>query len=173
LPYLPEPAIAAKLDSLADAVRRFDIKGYRSPALLTSPALDRCLDGRFSWSSSAIDTDVGSLAAPRRGCCSVFPFWKGSLLEIPVTIPMDDRLLSLGIMGEDYVELIVKKAAWISEVGGVAVLANHAEPHLTGGPRLLELYRRVLGRLREFDNAWFALPSELAAHWERLCATSN
>ena len=96
LAYLPYQAVMKRLDRCQEMVEQHKVVGFRSPALLTSPALTRALSGRFRYDSSVPDTDVDTVAAPRRGCCSVFPFWQGSLLQIPLTLPLDDRLLLRG-----------------------------------------------------------------------------
>jgi peptidoglycan/xylan/chitin deacetylase (PgdA/CDA1 family) len=168
LSYLSEREIEMRLDACGGFIKRYEIKGFRSPSLLTSDRLDAALARRFLWSSSAIDTDINSIIARRRGVCSVFPFYKGYLLELPITVPMDDRLIMMGIRGDDFVRTVMDKIRWIASVGGIAFLGNHPEPHLSGGSELLDAYRRILDAIAEMGNAWFALPGEVASLWREL-----
>ncbi|MFH1539114.1 MAG: hypothetical protein ABIH66_09155 [bacterium] len=165
LAYLPGAEIEKRLDSCAGFANRYGVQGFRSPSLLTSAALDAAVARRFVWSSSTIDTDVNSIIAPHRGVCSVFPFFKDGLLELPLTIPLDDRLMIMGFRGDAFFELVMKKTDWIAKVGGVVFLGNHPEPHISGNAEMLAMYERLLDALAARGDAWFALPSELARHW--------
>ena len=168
LAYLSFKKIEQRLNGCQDFLDRHQVVGFRSPSLITSDALDRVVADRFAWSSSTIDTDANSIIAPRRGSGSVFPFFKGALLEIPLTVPLDDRLLLMGFQGERLLDLVEKKIDWISQVGGVAFLGNHPEPHLSGSREMILLYEKILDRLLERKDAWFALPSRIARHWRAL-----
>ena len=166
LAYLPYPAVMERLDRCREMVEQHQVVGFRSPALLTSPALTRALSGRFSYDSSVPDTDVDTVAAPRRGCGSLFPFWQGSLLQIPLTLPLDDRLLLRGESPGQMVTTWQRKMHWIRKAGGAAVLTTHAEPHLGGSPKLLPSYRRMLEWIVE--QAWpVILPRQAATHLSR------
>jgi len=161
LAYMPYPAVMERLDRCRGMVERHRVVGFRSPALLTSPALIRALSGRFLYDSSVPDTDIDTVAAPRRGCGSLRPFWLGSLLEIPLTLPLDDRLLLRGESPDRMVRTWQEKMTWVRETGGCGLLTTHAEPHLGGSPELLPAYRRMLEWI--VDGGWeVKLPREVA-----------
>lgn len=168
LSYLPPDQIEKRLDACAPFVAEFGVTGFRPPALLTSAALDAAIERRYAWSCGAIDTDVGSVVAARRGVTTVFPFLKGGLVEIPVTLPLDDRLMVMGLGGDRFVRAILEKVDIVAARGGVAHLVNHPEPHLSGRPEGVAAYRAVLLALRSRNDLWFARPSDVATLWRGL-----
>ncbi len=161
LAFLRESEIRKRLDSCIPFIREFQVEGFRSPSLLSSPRLDEVLQDYFKWSSSTIDTDLPVAARFGRGVATVFPFRKQRLLEIPQTLPLDDRSLLLAWHGCPFVDSTVAKVEYVRSVGGVAVLGNHLEPHLTGGRTLLSNYEKLLDVLVGQRDSWTALPRQL------------
>ncbi|NLH48368.1 MAG: hypothetical protein GX444_07170 [Myxococcales bacterium] len=173
LPFLALAEIERRLAPFAVPLRQLEIRGFRAPSLFTSPRLDKVLSGIFTWSSSTIDTDLGSMIATRRGATTVFPFEKDDLLEIPVTIPLDDRLLTLGYRKRTWPDLWRRKLDWLTRIGGIAVFVNHLENHLSGRAELLTLHERLLDLCRERGDLWITTPSELAAAWRKLTSADE
>jgi peptidoglycan/xylan/chitin deacetylase (PgdA/CDA1 family) len=164
LAYLSPPRIARRLDRCRELVERHAVVGFRSPALLMSDNLAAELSHRFEYDSSVPDLDVHSLAGPRRGCASVFPFMRGGLLTLPPTLPLDDRLLLLGRSPSASYDAWAHKLAWIRRVGGMGLVATHTEPHLVGGEALLSAYRRLLEHV--IGNGMLTmLPRQVARWW--------
>lgn len=164
LAYLPRERIEARLDRCRDMVERHGITGFRSPALLMSDVLAAALRSRFDYDSSVPDTDIRSLAGPRRGCGSAFPYLRDGLLCLPPTLPLDDRLLTLGRSPSAGYDAWVQKLAWLRQVGGMGMLATHTEPHLTGGKALLAAYRRFVETVVA-DGTTTMLPRDVARWW--------
>ncbi len=81
--------------------------------------------------------------------------------EIPQTLPLDDRALLLTAAGQPIVAPLLAKADYIRSVGGIAVIGNHLEPHLTGGPQLFSAYEEILDALAARQDVWTAVPREL------------
>lgn len=166
LAFLPRPRIERRLDRCRELIERHGIEGFRSPALLSSPTLEACLVGRFRYDSSVPDCDVHGVSAPRRGCSTVFPFWRGELLELPLTLPLDDRLLLLGQGPDGMYSTWKKKVAWIDTVGGMAVVTTHVEPHLGGGQPIRATYARLLCWLARRKKTMVPmLPRDVARWW--------
>ena len=164
LSYLPDGAIARRLDRCLEFVERHQVVGFRSPALLMSDGLATALACRFNYDSSVPDTDVRGLAGARRGCASVFPFWRGELLELPPTLPLDDRLVLLGQTPKEVQATWTAKLAWIRRVGGMGLVSTHTEPHLGGGGELLGAYRGLLAELAQGEQE-VCLPRDVARWW--------
>jgi len=164
LAFLPRHRIARRLDRCGDVVHRHGIEGFRSPALLMTDTLVAELRGRFAYDSSVPDCDVRAVAGPRRGCASVFPVWRDGLLQLPLTLPLDDRLLLLGRSPDALFETWRDKLDWVLAVGGLAVVTTHAEPHLGGDEGVLAAYSRLLDHVRERD-AMVLLPRQAARWW--------
>jgi len=162
--YLAPAAIERRLDRCRGFVERHEVRGFRSPSLLESPALRAALAPRFHYASQVPDSEVASLVAPRRGCCSCRPFVRQGLLEIPITLPMDDKLILQGSDERQIVELWRRKLLWVSGLGGVVQLVLHAEPHLldrSKGPA-----RAILEAVARDEEAWLTTLGAIAAWWQ-------
>jgi len=166
LAYLSPARIARRLDRCRDAVARHDMRGFRSPVLLMTPRLARAVGERFEYDSSVPDTDVRAAAAPRRGCASIFPIWRDDLLQLPLTLPLDDRLLLQQRTPRRIFEVWREKLDWVLHLGGLAVVTTHAEPHLGASPAVLDAYRRLLEHVRDLD-ATILLPRQIARWWRQ------
>ena len=164
LAYLSPSRIARRLDSCKDVIARHDMRGFRSPALLMTPELAQALRERFEYDSSVPDTDMRAVAGPRRGSASLFPLWRDGLLQLPLTLPLDDRLLLLGYGPDEIFRLWRDKLDWVLGMGGVAMVTTHAEPHLGASQGVLDAYRRLLEHVRELD-ATVLLPRQIARWW--------
>lgn len=133
--------------------------GFRAPSTLRS--LDWISTMRFSYDSSVADTDPFEPQAG--GCCSIFPFHLGPLVELPYTLPQDHTMIHL--LNRNPLVVWLSKAMWIASVGGMILMLTH--PDYIGSGRYLETYAELLKRLRNFESKWCALPSEVAAWWRR------
>lgn len=164
LAFLGARRIARRLDRCAALVQRHEMEGFRSPALLMTDTLADVLRGRFTYDSSVPDTDVRAVAGPRRGCASLFPLFRRGLLQLPLTLPLDDRLLLLGHSPDGVFEVWRNKLDWVLRRGGMAVVTTHAEPHLGVDPGVLDAYCRLLDHITALG-ATTMLPREVAHHW--------
>jgi peptidoglycan/xylan/chitin deacetylase (PgdA/CDA1 family) len=161
--YLARDRIERRLDACSAFATRFGVSGFRSPSLLETPALRDVLRSRFRYTSDVPDTETESLIAPRRGCATCFPFLKQGLVEIPITLPVDDKLLLSGCGEDELLDAWRRKLAWIRAVGGLAQLLLHAEPHLW--KRTRGAYARWLEGLAGDTTAWRANLGEIARWW--------
>lgn len=117
----------------------------------------------FQYDSSLPDT--GLFPTRGNGCCSIFPFLVENLVVLPVTLPPDGTLLSLGLSPKQILDMWLKKLDWIRKVGGMALVLTHPEPQLSGNRAMLEIYRRLLRKVSGDKDAWLALPWQVANHW--------
>ncbi|MBI2922149.1 MAG: hypothetical protein HYY18_13940 [Planctomycetes bacterium] len=146
-----DDAIRRRIEGARGFLEEFNVTGFRSPSLYRTPALFRVLAERFRWDSSVPDTGPGG------GCASVVPFRLGRLLELPLSMPQDADLLFRRRSWQEIVEAWLEKVRYIREVGGLAVLNTHPEPHFSGSSAGLEAYGEFLVRVRELD-PWIAVP---------------
>ncbi|MDP8223838.1 MAG: polysaccharide deacetylase family protein [Candidatus Lernaella stagnicola] len=122
---LYEPAYyMARLTQCRDELERFGVKGYRAPCLLTNRRLRQELASLFAYDSSIPDTDVYAEAGLHHGCGFLRPYPLDGMTQLPVTLPLDDRLATLG--RADYAAVWLEKARWVLARGGTAVLLTHA-----------------------------------------------
>jgi len=142
--------------------RRFHAAGFRSAAMYRNLEWLQTLD--FSYDMSL--PSVGHLEAQRGGCCSVFPFFAGKMVEIPLTTTQDYSLFQ--ILRDHSIELWKKQLDIITERHGVASFITHPDYMLSRRPQ--ETYERLLGHLqekREEKRTWFALPGEINQWWRQ------
>jgi len=163
LPFLAGTEIEAKLKECLPLIRKLDMKGFRSPSLLRTKRLMERVSNLFQYDSSFPDT--GLFPTRGNGCCSIFPFLVEKLVVLPVTLPPDGTLLSLGFSPERILDMWLRKLDWIKKVGGMALLLTHPEPQLSGNRAMLEIYRRFLREISRDKGAWLALPWQVASHW--------
>jgi hypothetical protein len=161
--YRPPEEIERRLAGCAEWMRRYDMRGFRSPSLLETPALRDALRRRFSYASQVPDSEVYSLIGPRRGCATSFPFLRHGLLEIPITLPMEDKLIMQGMNEAQILDLWRGKAAAVKEVGGVIQLAIHNEPHLLR--RCRGAYEQLVRELAADRTLWQATTAQIADWW--------
>jgi hypothetical protein len=144
----------------------FGIRGFRSPNFIRTPALFGGLDGVLGYDSSVRDTAAELFGPGRQGCCTVFPFFHGSLVELPITIPDD---LSIRCLHGDVAEAIIRsqlgKLDWIRSVGGMALVLTHPEPWISLMPGSLKAYRLFVERIANDPDAWRPLPRDIEAWW--------
>ena len=147
----------ADLPDIHRYMREWGADGFRSPALHRvadwMPELD-CL-----YDSSFPDTDP--YEPQPGGCCSIWPFFNGDLVELPVTLAQDHTLFE--ILGRDDIDVWTQKAAWLAEQGGLVNVIIHPDYMLTS--ERLDLYERLLRFLRGLEGGWHALPREVASWW--------
>jgi peptidoglycan/xylan/chitin deacetylase (PgdA/CDA1 family) len=167
--FMGPDAIRTRLDEAAPLIEALGIRGFRSPSMLRTPSLYDALEGRFAWDSSMPDT---GLYPARNGCATVFPFMRRDLVVLPATIPPDGQLLGRGLEPDEIVAAWRQKVDWIAAFGGLAVHLAHPEPGFSAEPRMRDAYRRFLDSVAERDDAWVALPSEIATHWRTRASTS-
>lgn len=141
--------------------------GFRSPATHRNP--DWIPEIGCLYDSSFPDTDPFEPQAG--GCCSVFPFFLGNLVELPITLVQDHTVWE--ILGQDAMDLWVRKTEWIVRHHGLVNVIVHPDYVLSS--ERLEVYDRFLGFLRnQLDRhaGWHALPRDVAAWWKTRAALS-
>ena len=162
LSFLSVDEIGRRLDACAEAIERYDMRGFRSPSMLRTTALYDALASRFTYDSSMPDT--GLLPRPN-GCASVFPVEYRGMLVLPLTVPPDGQLLSRGLTPDATLAAWIAKAEWVREVGGVAFHLTHPERGFSSAPAMRDVYRRFLDWAADQADAWRGLPVDLATAW--------
>jgi peptidoglycan/xylan/chitin deacetylase (PgdA/CDA1 family) len=142
--------------------REHDLHGFRAPSTLRRadwiPQLECDFDSSFS------DTDI--FEPQPGGTCSIFPFFLESLVELPYTLPMDHTLMH--VLKRELLPIWIRKARWIASMGGMILTLVH--PDYCGRDPYLRDYEKLLEYLAGLDNAWRALPSQVAQWWRQRAA---
>jgi len=143
-----------------DYGRKFGAKGFRSAVLYRKPDWYKDLD--FSYDMSM--PNVAHLDPQRGGCCTVFPYFIGDVLELPLTTIQDYTLFH--VLNERSTELWKKQIEMILAKNGLVSFIVH--PDYIIEPDTRAVYRGLLAVLAEFRKAeslWFALPGAIDEWW--------
>ena len=147
----------AELPKIRAYVEAWGVDGFRSPA--TGRNAEWMSELPVSYDSSFPDTDP--FEPQPGGCCSIFPFRFGEVVELPITLVQDHTLFT--ILGERTPRLWIEKAEWIERHHGLVTLITH--PDYLVEPELLSLYEQFLAHISSRERCWHALPREVAAWW--------
>jgi glycosyltransferase involved in cell wall biosynthesis len=135
-------------------------RGFRSAALYRNPEWYDSLDLSYDMSIP----NVAHLEPQRGGCCTVFPYLIGKILEIPLTTTQDYSLFH--ILNEHSIELWQQQMEIIQRKHGLISFIIH--PDYVIAKKARRAYAALLEHLVRFRSergAWFALPSEVDRWW--------
>ena len=133
--------------------------GFRSPA--TRRNAEWMADLPVLYDSSFPDTDP--YEPQPGGCCSIFPFFFGEVVELPITLVQDHTLFE--ILGGRSIDCWAEKSEWIAAHHGLVNVIVHPDYMLDS--ERLGLYDELLGFLAARPGAWHALPRDVARWWRR------
>ena len=146
-----------RLPAMREYAARWGAVGFRSPA--THRDWERIsrlgLDHDSSWS------DVARYEPQGGGSCSVWPFFVGDVVELPITLPMDHTLFEL--LGRRDESAWLEKCALLRSRGGLALLLTH--PDYLLDDELLAVYARFLDVVAADTSSWQALPRDVSGWW--------
>jgi len=147
-------------------LQKYGAQGFRSGRLYRNADWYEALDISYDMSIP----NVAHLEPQRGGCCTVFPYFVGRVLEIPLTTIQDYSLFH--ILGEYSVDLWKRQIALIMEKNGLVSFIVH--PDYITEKRALEAYKallRHLSDLRSEGKVWTALPREVNRWWRERSQT--
>jgi peptidoglycan/xylan/chitin deacetylase (PgdA/CDA1 family) len=151
----------SRLPRIHRYMREWGAVGFRSPATHRNVAW--MADLACLYDSSFPDTDP--YEPEPGGCCSIFPFFIGDLVELPITMVQDHTLWE--ILRRPNLDLWREKGDWVIANHGLINIIVH--PDYVRSPERLALYDQLLGYLRErigSRRGWHALPREVASWWK-------
>jgi peptidoglycan/xylan/chitin deacetylase (PgdA/CDA1 family) len=148
----------ANLPGIHRYLREWGASGFRSPA--THRNTDWMPELGCVYDTSYPDSDP--FEPQPGGCCSIFPFLIGDLVELPITLVQDHTLFE--ILRERSVRVWKDKSDWIIENHGLVNLLVHPDYLLTRDR--LDLYDEFLGNLAGQAGGWRPLPRDVARWWK-------
>ncbi|MGA9144696.1 MAG: hypothetical protein WA664_01640 [Candidatus Acidiferrales bacterium] len=140
--------------------RLYDAQGFRAGAMYRM--LDWYDSFKFSYDMSL--TNVAHLEPKRGGCCTVFPFFIGKILELPLTTSQDYSIIH--ILNEHSIELWKQQIELILRRNGLISFIVHPDYSISGRSR--RVYETLLAYLRQMiarENIWATLPGEVDKWW--------
>jgi hypothetical protein len=140
--------------------KQYKATGFRAAILYRNlewlPELD------FSYDMSV--PNVAHLDPQSGGCCTLFPYFIGKTLEIPVTVTQDYSLFH--IIGEYTLDLWKQQARLILGKHGLMNFIVHPDYIIDEKPQ--QTFRDLLAhlaKLRAEQNVWIPLPHEVDEWW--------
>jgi len=140
--------------------KQYGSTGFRAAILYRN--LDWLPELDFSYDMSV--PNVAHLDPQSGGCCTLFPYFIGKTLEIPVTTTQDYSLFH--IIGDYTLDLWKKQAALILGKHGLMNFIIHPDYIVDEKPQ--RTYRELLAYLSELRaerNVWIPLPHEVDEWW--------
>jgi peptidoglycan/xylan/chitin deacetylase (PgdA/CDA1 family) len=147
----------AQLPRIHQVMAEWGAEGFRSPATHRECAWMHELGCLYD--SSFPDTDP--FEPQPGGCCSIWPFFLGELVELPITMTQDHTLFE--ILRENSIGRWVQKSDWLACNHGLVNVLVHPDYMLD--ERRLELYEQLLEQLTGLSGGWHALPRDVARWW--------
>lgn len=137
-------------------------KGFRSAVLYRNLSWYDALE--FEYDMSVPNT--GHLDPQRGGCCTVFPYFIGRILELPLTTTQDYSLFH--ILRQYRTDLWKAQVGLVMEKHGLLTLLTHPDYLLDRRPQTI--YRDLLAFLTELQSEhkmWVALPNQINDWWRQ------
>ena len=141
-------------------LQEYRSQGFRAGRMYRNVDWYEALEASYDMSIP----NVAHLDPQRGGCCTVFPYFIGRILELPLTTTQDYSLFH--ILGDYSIELWKRQVGLIMEKHGLVSFIVH--PDYIGGEKALRVYKALLNyvsRLRDESDVWVALPREVNRWW--------
>jgi hypothetical protein len=149
-----------RLPAIQRYLREWGAVGFRSPA--THRNAEWMGELGCLYDSSFPDTDP--FEPQPGGCCSIFPYFLGPIVELPITMTQDHTLWE--ILRQPNIDLWRQKGDWLISNHGLVNVIVH--PDYVRSAARLDLYAQFLSYLRERVDGrggWHALPCDVASWW--------
>jgi hypothetical protein len=142
--------------------KEYGATGFRGGVLYRKPEWYDAFDLSFDMSIP----NTARLDPQRGGCCTVFPYFIGKMVEIPVTTIQDYMLLHL--LKERSIELWKIQIGQILRRNGLISFIVH--PDYVIEEEMRTLYESLLihlAKLKSTSQAWFSLPRDVDRWWRQ------
>jgi peptidoglycan/xylan/chitin deacetylase (PgdA/CDA1 family) len=152
-------AFEAQRAAVSSAAAQLGATGFRSPA--THRVFEWLGELPLSYDCSIPHSDP--FEPQPGGCCTLWPFFIGSLVELPYTMPQDHTLFTL--LGHRSPDLWLRQVESIEAEHGLAQCVSHPDPGYLGDPAKRALYAEFLDRVATRAGLWKTLPGRVASWW--------
>jgi hypothetical protein len=158
--YRKQEEFLRRAKKINQYIRRYNASGFRAGAMYRN--LDWYDAYEFSYDMSA--PNVAHLEPKRGGCCTVFPFFVGKILELPLTTSQDYSLFH--ILDDYSIDLWREQLNLIRQRNGLMSFITH--PDYLIDRRARAVYESLLDYLQQLivrDKIWAALPGDVDQWW--------
>ena len=128
----------AQLPIVEELAKRMEAVGFRSPA--THRVFDWLGDLPLDYDCSIPHSDP--FEPMPGGCCSLWPFFIGDVVELPYTLPQDHTLFTL--LGHRSIALWQRQLEMIERLHGLVQVVSHPDPGYLAEPSKRMLYKEFL-----------------------------
>jgi len=152
----------SRVQSINEYGRAWGAKGFRSAILYRNLDWYDALEFEYDMSVP----NVAHLDPQRGGCCTVFPYLVGNILELPLTTIQDYSLFH--ILRQRGIDLWKKQSELVMEKHGLLSFIVH--PDYLVDHRAQSAYRDLLAflvGLRSERKLWVALPNQVNEWWRQ------
>lgn len=159
--FASRDAFELQLPLLREAADQLGAVGFRSPATHRVVAWLPELPVEYDCTiphSDPFEPQPG-------GCCSPWPFFLGDLVELPYTMPQDHTVFTL--LRERNVDRWLGQVERLAAVHGLVQSVSHPDPGYLGDAWRRDLFVAFLDAMCSRDDAWHALPRDIARWWRR------
>jgi peptidoglycan/xylan/chitin deacetylase (PgdA/CDA1 family) len=145
---------------LASFAAELGAVGFRSPAVHRVP--EWLADLPFEYDCTVPHSDP--YEPQPGGCCTVWPFRIGEVVELPWTLTQDHTLFTL--LRRRSIDLWRAEVERVEALHGLVQCPTHPDPGYLGDREKRALYREFLAYVAE-RGLWHALPRDVARWWRR------
>jgi peptidoglycan/xylan/chitin deacetylase (PgdA/CDA1 family) len=150
-----------QLPALAEAASHLGAEGFRSPS--TYRVVEWLAELPLEYDCTVPHSDP--YEPQPGGCCSIWPFTLGRIVELPYTLPQDHALFTL--LGERSVDRWLDQALAIERRFGLIQCLSHPDRGYLGDPDKRAIYRELLDALAERETLWKTLPRDVVRWWRQ------
>lgn len=148
-----------QLPELRSAARDLGAVGFRSPS--THRVVEWLPELPVAYDCTMFHSDP--YEPQPGGCCTLWPFRLGPIVELPYTLPQDHTLLTL--LRERSAQRWLGLVDAIEARHGLVQCLSHPDPGYLGERYHRRLYVDLLDALAERPRLWRALPRDVASWW--------
>lgn len=145
-----------RISRIKQYAQKWHALGFRSPSLLRNAEWMGGLP--FEYDSSFPDTDP--FGPQPGGCLSIFPYFLGNIVELPVTLPQDHTLFE--ILKKKDISIWQKKIDWIEKMNGMVLIIVHPDYF---NAKMEKYYIELLEYISNKKNFWAPCPIEICRWW--------
>jgi peptidoglycan/xylan/chitin deacetylase (PgdA/CDA1 family) len=154
-------AFESQQSAVREAAERFGAVGFRSPA--THRVFEWLADLPLLYDCSIPHSDP--YEPQPGGCCSIWPFFIGNVVELPYTLPQDHTLFN--VLQQKTIDVWLRQVDELVNHKGLIQSVTHPDPGYIGDENKRRLYAEFLDALRQRPDVWFALPRDISTWWRQ------
>ena len=158
--FSSEDLFRTRAKAINQYATKWGAKGFRSPVMYRNL---NWYDG-FELSYDMSVPNVAHLDPQRGGCCTLFPYFVGDVLELPLTTIQDYPLFN--VIRMDPMQMWSKQIEAIASRHGLVSFIVHPD-YIIEAERQ-DIYRELLRLLTRYEaekNMWLALPGQVDTWW--------